>query len=66
MRHPVPEDSILSAAWKTFAKIYAMSLSLSDIFLMHKHEFICGQFESWLLCIELESDSIIELSKYFI
>jgi len=37
----------------------------SDIFPMHKHEFICGLFESWVLCIEPESD-IIEISKYFI
>ena len=32
MRHPIPEDSILSTAWKTFTKMYALSLSLFKIF----------------------------------
>jgi len=31
MRH-IPEEIILSTAWKTFTKIYAMSLSLFQIF----------------------------------
>lgn len=40
--------------------------TFTDIFPMHKHEFICGQFESWVLCIEPESNIITEISQYFI
>lgn len=40
--------------------------SFTDIFPMHKHEFICGQFKSWVLCTEPESDIIFEISQYFL
>lgn len=49
-----------------YKDLLIVSESYSYIFPMHKQEFICGQFESRVLCIEPESDIIIEISQYFI